>query len=120
MAGAQRYKCKHCGFQFTRSTPHGKPLRAKVLALLLYLSGLSMTMIGNILGVSTQSIMRWIRLLSEKLSTSERKTQLKEIDTDELTSYITQKKLLSGSEKVLLITLENVSAGNVLIVVPKP
>ena len=36
MAGAQRYKCKKCGFQFTRDTPHGKALKDKILALVLY------------------------------------------------------------------------------------
>ena len=42
IAGTQRYKCKRCGFQFTRETPHEKPMKDKVLALVLYLSGLSM------------------------------------------------------------------------------
>ena len=42
IAGTQRYECKQCGSQFTRETPHGKPMKDKVLALVLYLSGLSM------------------------------------------------------------------------------
>lgn len=39
--GVQRYKCKDCGCQYTRSPPHGKPMQTKILALVLYLSGLS-------------------------------------------------------------------------------
>ncbi|MBE6440895.1 MAG: IS1 family transposase [Desulfovibrio desulfuricans] len=66
MAGVQRYKCKKCGFQFTRETPHGRPMKDKILALILYLSGLSMNAIGNIIEVSTQSIMRWIRMFYDK------------------------------------------------------
>ena len=62
MAGSQRYKCKKCGFQFTRDTPHGKPMKDKILALVLYLSGLSMNVIGKILGVTAQSVMRWIKM----------------------------------------------------------
>ena len=34
VAGVQRYKCKKCGFQFTRETPHGKPMKDKILALI--------------------------------------------------------------------------------------
>ena len=93
MSGAQRYKCKHCGFQFTRETPHGKPLRAKRLALVLYLSGLSMRMIGTIVGVSTQSVMRWITLLYTKVAARDRSpSQMEEIDADALVSCMTKKK----------------------------
>ena len=121
MAGAQRYKCKHCGFQFTRETPHGKPLRDKRLALVLYLSGLSMRMIGTIVGVSTQSVMRWITLLYNNVAARDRSpSQMEEIDADAVVSCMTKKKITSGSGKLLIITLETSSAGNVLIVVPKP
>ena len=121
MAGAQRYKCKECGFQFTRDTPHGRPLKDKILALILYLSGLSMNMIGKIIGVSTQSVMRWIKMFYEKFaSEDDLKSNIEEIEVDEMVSFLTKKKITSGSGKLLIITLENLSAGNVVIVVPKP
>ena len=121
VAGVQRYKCKKCGFQFTRETPHGKPMKDKILALILYLSGLSMHMIGKIVGVSTQSIMRWINMFYEKFAANEIYDEnIEEIEVDEMVSYITKKKITSGSGKLLIITLENLSAGNVVIVVPKP
>ena len=41
MRGKQRYRCKACGLSFTATPPRGMPLRIKVTAVLLYLSGLS-------------------------------------------------------------------------------
>lgn len=121
VAGTQRYKCKQCGFQFTRETSHGKPMKDKILALILYLSGMSMNMIGKIVGVSTQSVMRWINMFYEKFAANdESQSNIEEIEVDEMVSYITKKKITSGSGKLLIITLENLSAGNVVIVVPKP
>ena len=121
MAGVQRYKCKKCGFQFTRETPHGRPMKDKILALVLYLSGLSMNAIGNIIGVSTQSIMRWIRMFYDKfIPQNEIETKFDEIEIDEMYSYINKKKIQSGSGRLLIITLEGFSAGDEVIVVPKP
>ena len=89
MAGDQRYKCKNCGFQFTRETPHGKPMKDKILALILYLSGLSMSAIGKIIGVSSQSVMRWIRMFYDKfISENDTKSKIDEIEVDEMYSYI--------------------------------
>lgn len=94
VAEVQRYKCKKCGFQFTRETPHGKPMKDKILALVLYLSGLSMNMIGKIIGVSTQSVMRWINMFYEKFAENEiYEEHIEEIEVDEMVSYITKKRL---------------------------
>jgi transposase len=53
--------CKRCGFQFTRTTPRGKPLTTKINAVLLYLSGISMHRIACLLRVSAPSVLNWIR-----------------------------------------------------------
>jgi hypothetical protein len=60
MKGLQRYRCKACGLNFTDTPPRGMPLRIKVTAVLLYLSGLSMNRTAKLLGVSTPSVMTWI------------------------------------------------------------
>ncbi len=121
MAGAQRYKCKECGFQFTRETPHGKPMKDKILALILYLSGLSMNAIAKIIGVSSQSVMRWIRMFYDKfISKNDINSKIEEIEVDEMYSYINKKNIQSGSGRLLIITLKNFSVGDVVIVVPKP
>ena len=50
MRGKQRYRCKACGLNFTDTPPRGMPLRIKVTAVLLYLSGLSMNRTAKLLG----------------------------------------------------------------------
>src|SRR4051794_5403733 len=60
MRGKQRYRCKACGLNFTDTPPRGMPLRVKVAAVLLYLSGLSMNRTAKLLGVSTPSVTAWI------------------------------------------------------------
>ena len=60
MRGKQRYRCKGCGLNFTDTPPRGMPLRMKVEAVLLYVSGLSMNRTAKLLGVSTPSVMTWI------------------------------------------------------------
>ncbi len=59
--GSQRYKCKVCQRQFTKITPAGKPLFLKLICHSLYVAGLSMRDISGIVGVTAQSISRWIR-----------------------------------------------------------
>jgi transposase-like protein len=59
--GRQRWRCKGCGRQFTRITPRGKPVAMKREAVSLYCMGLSLNAIGKRLGVSAQSVMRWVR-----------------------------------------------------------
>ena len=49
MRGKQRYRCKACGLNFTDTPPRGMPLRVKVEAVLLYLSGLSMNRTAKLL-----------------------------------------------------------------------
>lgn len=64
--GAQRYKCKECGCQYTREIPRGRPLRDKLLAVTLYTHGLSLNAIGKLLGVSTPGILDWVRRYARK------------------------------------------------------
>ena len=59
--GRQRWRCKGCGRQFTRTTPRGKPVTMKREAVSLYCAGLSLNAVGRRLGVSAQSVMRWVR-----------------------------------------------------------
>src|ERR687896_2532922 len=59
--GKQRWRCRGCGYQFTRTTPRGRPLWQKSLAVFLYCHGVSMNAMGNMLGVRTRSVLKWIR-----------------------------------------------------------
>ena len=64
--GVQRYKCKKCGYQYTKTTPHGRSNHEKRAAVMLYASGLSMSTIARIIGVSVQTVSRWIRTFYTK------------------------------------------------------
>lgn len=59
--GWQRYKCKECKYQFTKPSPKGKPLHLHMSVHLLYVFGLSMRNIAKTVGLSAQSVSRWIR-----------------------------------------------------------
>src|SRR3954452_21057645 len=59
--GRQRWRCKGCGRQFTRTTARGKPAAVKAAAVDLYCTGLSLNAIGERLGVSAQGVMRRVR-----------------------------------------------------------
>ena len=58
--GVQRYKCKECHFQFTRTTPRGRSAADKALAVTLYLMGVSMNAIGRLLKVSTPAVLGFV------------------------------------------------------------
>jgi transposase len=65
MRGRQRHRCKARGLNFTDAPPRGMPLRVKVEAVLLYLSGLSMNRTAKLLGVSTPGVQAWIERFAE-------------------------------------------------------
>jgi transposase len=65
MRGKQRYRCKARGLNFTDTPPRGMPLRLKVEAVPLYVSGLSMNRTAKLLGVSTPSVQAWIERFAE-------------------------------------------------------
>lgn len=59
--GVQRYKCRQCGYQFTKESPHGKSIFQKLMTHDLYAAGLSMWQIANLVGVTPQTISRWLK-----------------------------------------------------------
>ena len=96
--GIRKHVCQTCGFQFTRTTPRGKPYKTKVLAVLLYLSGLSLNRIGQLCGVSAQSALNWVRAFAaehaERPRPKEGQTVILELD--ELWHYLQKKDTNSG------------------------
>ena len=65
-AGKPKKRCRQGGYQFIRTTPRGKPLKTKINAVLLYLSGISMNRIAFLLRVSAQSVLNWIRAFAKE------------------------------------------------------
>jgi transposase-like protein len=59
--GRQRWRCKSCGRQLTRTEPRGKPAALKLQAIELYCLGLSMNAVAKRVGGSAQTMLRWVR-----------------------------------------------------------
>ena len=110
--GWQRYKCKECGYQFTKNAPAGKPLHIKLLAHTMYSAGFSMRQIANIIGITAQSISRWIKrwhsTYTEEMSSTE---NFMKVSSDELLQimnispddqYIVLRDVLSSGAEVYI------------------
>lgn len=120
--GLQRYKCKRCGYQYTKTKPHGRDDNEKRVAVMLYAAGLSMSSIAKIVGVSVQTISRWAKLFFAKLRDEvpdvepmKRATlwQIRDyfstLDEDTLDNevFILSSKMPSGSELRLIVDNPN-------------
>ena len=97
--GRQRWKCKGCGRQFTRTEPRGKPAALKRHAIELYCLGLSMNAVAKRVGVSAQSMLRWVRDHAQhhcpKPEPAGRSTAV--VELDEVWHFIKKKPPSSGS-----------------------
>jgi transposase-like protein len=93
-AGKPKKQCQQCGYQFTRTTPRGKPLTTKINAVLLYLSGISMNRIASLLHVSAQAVLNWIRTFAQKFQEKPAPTGRSIIlELDEMWHYVKKKRL---------------------------
>lgn len=96
--GIRKHLCRKCGFQFTRSTPRGKPLKTKMLTVILYMSGLSLSHIGWICRVSAQSVLNWIRkFAAEHAERPKPEGETVILELDELWHFLQKKDASSGS-----------------------
>jgi transposase-like protein len=59
--GRQRWKCKACGHEFTRSEQPGKFQNLRAQAVGLYQMGYSSNQISAMLHVSPTSVLKWAR-----------------------------------------------------------
>ena len=92
-AGKPKRLCRQCGYQFTRTTPRGKPLAMKVHAVLFYLSGISMNRIAFLLRVSAQSVLNWIRAFAiEHYKKPEPAGKTIILQLDEMWHYLKKKR----------------------------
>lgn len=110
--GIQRYKCKGCKCQFTRSTPLGESDKTKEFALKLYLEGIGFRAIGRLLDVSNVAVLKWIRKFGNRAELLHKEAlgkiqKVSTIEIDEMHHYIGKKTKKSG-------------CGWLLIEVPKP
>ncbi len=119
--GHQRYRCRECGYNFTDTPPRGYPLEQKVLAVLLYLSGLSMRRTALLLGVSTPTIQEWIERMAEAFASKpEPQGRAIVLELDEMWHFVQKKRTSCGSGKLMIARQANWLTGNVAVVTETP
>ena len=117
--GKQRYRCKLCGFQFTRTTVRGRPASEKATAVLLYTLGMSLNCIARIFKVSTPAVLRWVRLFAEKTHEKPEPAEAALVEIDEMWRYLGSKKANSGAGKLVVAVPVGSLTGNAGIVFKK-
>src|SRR5918997_2632665 len=104
MRGQQRSLCKGCGLNFTNPPPRGKPLPLKAAAVLLYVSGLSMTRTAKLLGVSTPTIQAWLEPFAQAYAQKpEPEGRAGVIERDEMGPSLTKRQSRSGSGRLGMV-----------------
>lgn len=99
----QRYRCKHCHYNFTVDKL-GKQIDNYVVikALQLYIEGVSYREIERLLGISHVSVMNWVKKYRIKApQNSSYRPTYKVLTHSELQSIVSSKEFLKGSGLIL-------------------
>ena len=117
MRSKQRYRCKACGLNFTDTPPRGLPLRVKVEAVLLYLSGVSMNRTAKLLGVSTPTVQAWIERFAQVYAQKpEPEGRAVVVELDEMWHYLKKSRTSFGSGRLGIVLRDASSTGSWAIV----
>jgi len=119
--GVPKWKCKDCLRQTSFKPPRGEPLWKKETAVLLYTLGLSMNAIAKQLGVSTPSILNWIRAHAATHAPRPQPDPGENVvvmELDELWHFLQKKRTSCGSGWLLIALANASSTGNVAVVMP--
>ena len=111
--GEQRYKCKDCGCKFVPTRHHGRPEKDKLLAVWLYMHGLSFRAIAKLFKVSVKATYDWVKAYAkEKYVKPEPKGRAVIVELDEMWHYLYSKKDKSGYGRLIAAIPVNSSTGN--------
>ncbi len=87
--GVQRYQCKKCGHQFTKTSAQGKDARDKATALALCQLGISQNQVAHILSLTPTTIARWLKDFPKNIPyTFDSTSKMQEVDETTIRSYI--------------------------------
>ena len=115
--GHQRYRCKDCQYNFTDTPPRGCSLAQKVTAILLYVSGLSMTRTAKLVGVSVPTIQNWIEAFAAAFAAKPKPVaRAIVIELDEMWHYLKKSPTSSGSGRLMIALQDNWLTGNAAVV----
>ena len=108
ISGRQRYKCKKCSLNYTVEFKAGIKPEYKRLALMMYLEGMGFRSIGRVIGVSNVAILNWVKSFGIKAGELPQKGKpIKEVELDEMHTYIGSKKTKNGYGWLLIRWDEN-------------
>ena len=114
----QRWKCKGCGYQFTRNTPRGRPVWQKQLSVFLYCHGISMNALAGMFKVRTSSVLKWIRgYAKQNYEKPEPRGHAIIMELDEIWHYVKKNSVSSGYGKLLIVIQDNCLTGSVGIMI---
>ena len=113
----QCYKCKECGFQYTREDSKGRSETERNKAIALYLLGLSMRVIAKLFQVNVTTILYWVRNFAINNYTKPIPQGPVVVELDEMWHFIKSKKTSVGYGKLIAVLPASSLTGNVEIVV---
>ncbi len=116
--GHQRYKCKNCGYQFVPTLQKGFDEQTKLIACLLYISGLSLRTIARLLHTSATSVLSWVRKFAlENYEKPQPNSEAVIVQLDEMWHFLHLKKTNFGYGKLIVLIQDSLLIGNVAIVI---
>ena len=114
----QRFCCKNCECQFTKSLKKGYSYELKFQAYKMYKEGLGFRAIARVLKVSFETIRRWIKNFAEIIEQSLKQVKVEKecdiVQIDEIFSYIKKNSenasfgllLIKQNQEFLILKLE--------------
>jgi len=118
--GVSRRKCKSCQYLYTRTEPVGKPESVKLLAVALYLHGVSMNAIAKWTGVTTPAVLKWIRNHAKENCPKPVPGEATIVELDEMWHFIEKKTANSGFGRLIVVIQGDSLTGNVGVVITLP
>ena len=118
--GIAKRRCKACHYQFTRPDRVGKSLAIKLMAVSLYLHGISMTAIARLTGVSTPAVLKWIRTHAKENCPKPAPGEAVIVELDEMWHFLEKKAASSGSGKLFVVIQGGSLTGSAGIVISLP
>ena len=94
----QRYKCKHCGCNYTVSTLSRTALEKRIEAIKLYLEGVGFRGIERLTGTPHTTVISWVKNLGETIERlkPEMEQVVTTVELDEMWHFIQKKHKNAG------------------------
>ena len=113
ISGEQRYMCKGCGCKFVPTRQHGKSEKDKLLAVWLYLHGLSFRTIARFSKVTPKAVYDWVKAYAKvNYIKPEPQGEAVVVELDEMWHYLKDKKTKSGFGRLIAAIPISLSTGN--------